>query len=971
MERQSVFAAWLLLASFGVQAAVSEAPIPTDAAGRPVKDRNNGKVEYTTAPAPSITTDAKPSASSARTSGKQSRAVRMQSTGTSPSYQVQWRTSSFGTGIGATGIWPVDADHDGDLDFVLGGGRHFGGNAVWSVVSFNARTAGYEIAWQSVPKNDPYTYSGLITALRVVEAGGSHYVWVGRDDGSVEVVNLLTRETVQTLLPNSGTINDFAIADVDNDGADDVAVVTTGQTFLYDPETRALKRTIGYGGQRAAVGNVDDDSAREMVFNGGTVVQVNASDVTLEWSSSIAFGNRIELADIDGDGRDELVGAESWYVIRAWDLELHSLKWSHRAQLDINALQLIDVAGDATPEILYGDGQWGQIHVLDAATQAELWNISNPEHGVTDIAVFDADGDGAREIMWGAGFSSTGPDYLYVHDLGTRAFEWKNVDYGGPYRAVDVGDVDGDGALEIVVAAGGFDGNMGIMMVFDAATHELEWRSGGGAAFSGIRALKLMNIDADPQLEIVVGNGALYAIDGMTHEVQKTVAFDANSPLLTAIDAADLTGDGIPEVVGGNGVVSSGEPGSALFVINPVTDQLVWKSALLATGFSQVTDVLVTDVGAPGADIIGVSSLVHVVRWSDRRHIYSSTGNYLSVATGEVAPNAGIEILAGRNDGSIDVLDGETLAVIATHNLCFSQIAAMQMHSANQVVVACGNVLIVYDLATRSIVDSTVAGTSDLGTNATLARAVVNNRSVIVAGGFQAVKFVDASSNHLPLLTTTAISVHWRGSTQVQLSASDADNDALRFELLTMPSLGTAIWADASSGALRYTASASRLGSDSVQIRVTDGYQYSSTQSLQIALTNTTPSVSSGGFDLNPGAAVTGRFTASDPDSDPLTYSVTRQPTKGTLTFDASAGTFQYVGNAAGSGTDSVTFAASDGVSQSESTVEFRYLSSSGNGGGSGGGGGGGAFGTLLPGLLALLVMFRRRALPSVRSRIR
>jgi hypothetical protein len=171
----------------------------------------------------------------------------------------------------------------------------------------------------------------------------------------------------------------------------------------------------------------------------------------------------------------------------------------------------------------------------------------------------------------------------------------------------------------------------------------------------------------------------------LTHEVQKVVPFDANSPQLTAIDAADLTGDGIPEVVAGNGVVSSGEPGAALFVINPVTDELVWKSALLSTGFSQVTDVLVTDVGAPGADIIGVSSLVHVVRWSDRRHIYSSTGNYLSVATGDVAPNAGIEILAGRNDGSIDVLDGETLAVIATHNLCPNQIAAMQTHSANQI----------------------------------------------------------------------------------------------------------------------------------------------------------------------------------------------------------------------------------------------------------------------------------------------
>jgi hypothetical protein len=543
---------------------------------------------------------------------------------------------------------------------------------------------------------------------------------------------------------------------------------------------------------------------------------------------------------------------------------------------------------------------------------------------------------------------------------------------------VDLGDVDGDGELEIVVSASESDGySGGLLMIFDAATNELEWRSTLAAGFSGARSLKLTNVDADPQLEIIVGTGALYVIDGLTHELQNTAPYDNSSTPLSAIDAADLTGDGVPEVVAGNAVLSSGTPGTALYVLDPVTGTLLWKSAILASGFSQVTDVLATDVGAPGPDIIGVSSLVHVVRWSDRRHIYSSAADYLSVTTGDVAPNAGAEILAGTSTGNIDVLDGETLSVIATHNVCATRISAMQMHTANQVVAACSDALIIYDLSSSTVVDSTPAGTSYLGMSGSLARAVVNNRSLIVAGGGQAVKFVDASGNHAPLLTTTSVSVHWRGSTQVQLSASDADDDALRFEFLTLPSLGTVTWVDSSTGALRYSAPATRIGSDPVKIRVSDGFQYSNMQTLQVTLTNTTPNSTSGSFDLNAGTTVSGQFTASDPDSDPLTYSVTRQPTQGTLTFNASLGTFQYVGGASGSGTDSMTFVASDGVAQTESTVEFRYLASSGNGGGnggggggSGGGGGGGAFGMLLPALLALLAFLRRRAhharLPSV-----
>jgi hypothetical protein len=149
-------------------------------------------------------------------------------------------------------------------------------------------------------------------------------------------------------------------------------------------------------------------------------------------------------------------------------------------------------------------------------------------------------------------------------------------------------------------------------------------------------------------------------------------------------------------------------------------------------------------------------------------------------------------------------------------------------------------------------------------------------------------------------------------------------------------------------------------------VRVSDGYQYSDTQTLQITVTNTAPGATATRHDLSPGSTtISGRFNATDPDGDPLTYMIVRQPTRGTLSFDTTAGTFQYAGTGSPSETDSVTFAVSDGLSQAEATVEFRYVAASpsgGNGSGGGGGGGGGAFGTLLPALLGLLAVLRRRA---------
>ena len=43
------------------------------------------------------------------------------------------------------------------------------------------------------------------------------------------------------------------------------------------------------------------------------------------------------------------------------------------------------------PEVIIGDGQWGSVHVYDLLTQALKWEVNNPNHGVTNIAVGDVD----------------------------------------------------------------------------------------------------------------------------------------------------------------------------------------------------------------------------------------------------------------------------------------------------------------------------------------------------------------------------------------------------------------------------------------------------------------------------------------------------------------------------------------------------------------------------------------------------
>ena len=73
---------------------------------------------------------------------------------------------------------------------------------------------------------------------------------------------------------------------------------------------------------------------------------------------------------------------------------------------------------------------------------------------------------------------------------------------------------------------------------------------------------------------------------------------------------------------------------------------------------------------------------------------------------------------------------------------------------------------------------------------------------------------------------------------------------------------------------------------------------------------------------LPAGASTGGTLTASDADSDPLTYTILTAPTKGSVTLnDATTGSFTYVALPSASGSDSFTFKANDGTDDSNTAT--------------------------------------------------
>ena len=363
----------------------------------------------------------------------------------------------------------------------------------------------------------------------------------------------------------------MAIADVDSDGSKEIVATDGMKIYVYSSTFEAKWVSTAYGGQDIAVGNVDNDLHPEIVttVEGAHGYVIDGVTHKLKWDYPNGFGYRVRLAKIDGDARNEIIGADSWYYITAFDADIKSPKWQITTDLDIDAFQVVDTNGDGIAEILYGDGQWGSINCYNAVSASMMWSINNPDHGVTDIAYGDVDGDGSAEVIWGAGATSTGADHLYVADSVTRSIKWQSTHIDGPLSAVDVGDLDGDGRKEIVMVS--FESNSGydsgVIHIFDAVTHSLKWQHMlDNMDWMGVRSVKIGDVDGDRKKEFIVATGDIYdgviqVYNGATHELKKQSAgYDGN--YFTTMAVGDVDNDGKIEIVAGQGMEHTGAPGT-------------------------------------------------------------------------------------------------------------------------------------------------------------------------------------------------------------------------------------------------------------------------------------------------------------------------------------------------------------------------------------------------------------------------
>lgn len=294
----------------------------------------------------------------------------------------------------------ADIDNDGDAEIV--------------VVLHDGRLAALAgdgaLEWTSTDEGMPFTvgadfraYANAAVAIGDLVPGGTPEIALGAvvlgGDGSL----LWARDAAALEGDNNGYYGGLPmIADVDMDGTPEL--VTGRRAYENDGSELWLAATTdGY----PALGNFDDDEWPEVVLvTQGQVMLIDGRSGEIEWGPEAIMGGGRggppTVADFDGDGAPEIgVAGATNYVVFDPSGETPVL-WTRPTQdasSNATGSAVFDFEGDGSAEVVYGDECY--VRAYRGTDGEELFALPNPSGTQHEYPVTaDVDGDGNTEILF-------------------------------------------------------------------------------------------------------------------------------------------------------------------------------------------------------------------------------------------------------------------------------------------------------------------------------------------------------------------------------------------------------------------------------------------------------------------------------------------------------------------------------------------------------------------------------------------
>ena len=465
----------------------------------------------------------------------------------------------------------------------------------------------------------PFNLSGVengISAIAVGEINGdSHAEIFASSEGRIRQIDGATRrESHEFFAEEVRQCLALRVADLEGDGPRELICLGSASTspwdgasviYILNAADLSLKAKIDQTGlgRGLAIGNVDADAPLELVtgagyvFDGGTRLN--------EWAYGPGFGDNVDLGDLNGDGINEIVSS-GYTVPRAFSAVLRSpiAEINLANNYGLTALRVASVDGDNRAEVILGDAQWGNVSIYRYDSAAQSFSlaaqVNSQEHGVSAIQVGNVDADPAIEVIWDAGYTSSGADVFVVGEFAspsTLAVQWSSATVGefdGPFVGGALARIAPSTSRLMFVSPtteSGYGGARLFALDLSGGTSPSPQISNN---FYATTSLDVADFDGDSIDEIFLSSSTFYDPYFQAYDFQGGTAEWTSSTgyaMARAMRHGDFSGDGRPDfaVFGDDRRVT---------IFNPAQSTILWQSTQLGGG--SAIDMVIGDINGDG-----------------------------------------------------------------------------------------------------------------------------------------------------------------------------------------------------------------------------------------------------------------------------------------------------------------------------------------------------------------------------------